>query len=60
MAWHYIIDVSSRILLPLWFPLPSYYKRHKLLDGQQSANKFGKNQTMLHGCTDLGFTSLGP
>jgi hypothetical protein len=51
IAWHNITSVSSRIFLSLWLPLPSYYRRHKLLSGQQSANKLGKkssNATWMH------------
>jgi hypothetical protein len=42
MAWPNTSCISSRILFSLWLPLPSYYGRQKLLNGQWSVNKLGK------------------
>jgi hypothetical protein len=45
MTWHNTTSVSSRILLSLWLPLPSYYERQKFSSGQLSANRLGKKST---------------
>jgi hypothetical protein len=60
MAWHNTRGISSRTLLSLWLPLPSYYGKQKLSKGWYNVNKFGKkSNNVLHGCTDLQFNSLG-
>jgi hypothetical protein len=51
MAWHNITNVSSRILFSLWFPLPSFYEKQKLSNGQENANMLAKkssNDTWMH------------
>jgi hypothetical protein len=45
MAWHNTIEVSSRILLSLWLPFPSYYKIQKFSSGQHNANMLGKKSS---------------
>jgi len=53
MAWHNIIDVSLKILHLSCLPLLSYYKKQKLLMDNRVLTGLGRNQTSLHGCTNL-------
>jgi hypothetical protein len=59
MAWHNTTSVSSRTLLHSDSHYQVIVKDKKFqMDGKMPTH-LGKNQTMLHGCTNFDFTSLG-